>query len=95
MMALISVRAAAFVTFGAILGFAYLAALELYVRLYLDSGSGWAAPLAHTVRVLTIIAAFTLCAHRGALALVSSVAGFHLVKIATVGRRCLEFAGKS
>jgi len=95
MMAPIGLRLTAFFTFGAILGYAYLAALALNVRLYLASEAGWTSLAAHVVRVLAIIAAFTLCAHRGAPALISSVAGFYVMRIVTISRQALQFAKKS
>jgi len=79
----------AFVSFGAMLGFGYLAVLGLNVRLYLDSGAAWMALVVHATRVLATIAALTLCAHRGALALISTVAGFHVMRTVTISRQTL------
>ncbi len=83
----IALQLVVFVTMGALLGFAYLAALGLNVRLY--RGAAWLALLAHAMRVLGIVAAFTLCAHRGALALISSFAGFHLMRTVALNRQTL------
>jgi hypothetical protein len=71
---------------------AYLLALGWNVRVYVDNGFGWSAVLIHTLRLLAIGAAFTLCARQGAVALLSSVAGFQMMRTAAVNqqRRALE-----
>jgi F1F0 ATPase subunit 2 len=94
MIELIVLRLAAFVTLGALLGFSYLTALGLNVRLYLESGTAWLALLVHAVRVLVTVAAFALCAHRGALDLISSVAGFHVMRTVAIHRATLAPARK-
>jgi F1F0 ATPase subunit 2 len=77
---------------GALLAVAYFSALGWNVRFYVDYGAGWSAVLIHSMRLLTIGAAFTFCARRGALPLLSSVAGFQLMRTAAVNqqRRALE-----
>ena len=52
----------------------------------------WSALLAHLMRLVVIGAAFTLCARQGALPLLSSLAGFQIVRTVAVNqqRRALE-----
>ena len=95
MMESIALRLFAFITLGAMLGSAYLAALRLNVRLYLDSGAAWITLLTHAIRVLAIIAAFASCAHRGALALIFCLVGFHLMRTVTISLVTLAPARKS
>jgi F1F0 ATPase subunit 2 len=78
--------------FGALAGAAYVASLDWNVRLYADRGAAWSALVAHLIRLVVIGAAFTLCAHQGALPLLSSLAGFQIVRTAAVNqqRRTLE-----
>ncbi len=94
MMELVVLQLLAFVTFGALVGFVYFAALALNVRMYLDSGAAWLALLAHALRVLAIVAAFALCAYCGAPALISSVVGFHLMRTVTINRHTPALARK-
>jgi F1F0 ATPase subunit 2 len=77
---------------GALLAVAYFSALGWNVRIYVDYGFGWSAVLIHSLRLLAISAAFTLCARQGALPLVSSVVGFQVMRTAAVNqqRRALE-----
>jgi hypothetical protein len=82
-------RLVAFVSLGAGLGFSYLAALGFNVHLYLESRAAWIALIAHAMRVLAIAVAFAFFAHRGSLALISSVAGFHAVQTLTINRLTL------
>jgi len=95
MMELVLLRIAACLVFGAMLALVYLKALGLNVALYLDSGGMWMALLCHAMRVLAVVAAFALCAHAGALALISSVAGFHVMRTVTISRHMPALAGKS
>jgi hypothetical protein len=88
-------RLFAFVVLGALLGFTYLGALRLNVRLYLGPGVAWIALLTHAMRALAIVATLTFCARRGGLALVSSVAGFHVMRTVTINRMTLAPARKS
>lgn len=94
MMESIVVRLFAFVGLGAMLGFAYLAALRLNVRQYLDSGAAWITILTHALRVLAIVAALTFCAKRGALALIFCLVGFHLMRSVAINRLTLAPASK-
>ena len=74
---------------GALLGIAFFSALDWNVRLYVDDGAGWSALLVHLMRLLVVGAAFTLCARRGALPLLSSMAGFQIMRVAAVDqKRC-------
>jgi F1F0 ATPase subunit 2 len=77
---------------GALLAVAHFSALGWNVRLYVDHRAGWSAVLVHLMRLLVIGAAFTLCARQGAFPLLSSVAGFQLIRGAAVNRqrRALE-----
>jgi hypothetical protein len=80
MILLFLLRIADFVTVGALLGSAYLAVLGFNARLYVKPAAVWIAVLIHILRIFVIGAAFTFCAYRGAPALISSVAGFHIVR---------------
>jgi len=71
---------------GALLGIAFFSALDWNVRLYVDDGGGWSALFVHLMRLLVIGAAFTLCARRGALPLLSSLAGFQMMRTAAVNK---------
>lgn len=84
------VQIIAFATFGGLLGFAYLAALGLNVRLYFEAGTGWLALLIHTTRLLATGVALTLCARQGALPLLSSVAGFQIMKTIAINQRMIR-----
>lgn len=72
---------------GALLGVVYFSALGWNVRLYVDAGTRWTGPLVHLGRALVIGAAFTLCARNGALPLLSSVAGFQIIRMVVVNQR--------
>jgi len=95
MMGLMAVQITAFATLGALLGFVYLAALGLNVRLYLEAGAGWLALLVHTTRLLATCVALALCARQGALALLSSVAGFQIVKTIAINQRTIQHESKT
>ena len=95
MMELVVLRPAAFVTLGGLLGYAYFAALELNLRLYLVSGAGWLALLIHAMRVLAVTVAFTCCARSGGPALIFSLAGFQLIRTVAVNRQTLVMTRKS
>jgi F1F0 ATPase subunit 2 len=86
MMEVVVLRILAFLALGALLASAYLAALGLNVRLYLDSGAAWIALLVHTMRLLAIAAILFLCARQGALPLLSSLVGFQIVRTAAVNQ---------
>jgi N-ATPase, AtpR subunit len=77
-----------------LMGFAYLAALGLNVRLYLEAEAGWLTLLIHITRLVATGAALTLCARQGALALLSSVAGFQMMKTFTINRRTVQYESK-
>jgi hypothetical protein len=79
-----------FVALGALFAFAYLGALDLNVRLYLGSGSGWFALLLHAGRLLVTVAALTLCSRMSGLCLVSGLVGFQIMRIVTLGRATIE-----
>jgi hypothetical protein len=95
MMELIALRLLAFVTLGGLLAFAYLAALDLNVRLYLDRGSGWFALLVHAARGVAIVVAFSLCAHQSAMALLSSFVGFQIMRIVALNQKTLGLESRS
>jgi F1F0 ATPase subunit 2 len=84
MIDLIVVRSVPWGLFGALLAAGYLSALGWNVHLYVSRGAGYAAVLVHMLRVLAVGAALSLCAHRGAHALLASLAGFHLTRSAVV-----------
>jgi F1F0 ATPase subunit 2 len=89
---LILMRALPYGALGALIGVAYVSALGWNVRLYLDRGIGWSAMLLHLLRLLLVAAAFTICARRGAVPLLSSLVGFLIARTWTVSktRRVLE-----
>ncbi len=70
--------------FGAALAVAYFSALGWNVRLYAGHGSAWTSMLVHLTRLLAIGVAFALCARQGAAPLLSSVAGFQIMRTAAV-----------
>ena len=88
-------RFCAFVTLGGLFGYTYLAALGLNVQMYLGSSPGWHGLLLHALRMTAIIVAFALCAHIGAMALISSVTGFHLIRALAINRQTLRPTSKS
>lgn len=88
-------RALTYAGFGATLALAYFAALGWNVRLYAGHGAGWSAMLVHLTRLLGIGVAFALCARQGALPLLSSVAGFQIMRTAAVKRQIRALARKS
>jgi F1-F0 ATPase (N-ATPase) AtpR subunit len=71
---------------GALLGIAFFSALDWNVMLYVERGAGWKAPLVHTTRLLLTGAIFTLAARQGAMPLLSSLAGFQMIRVAAVNR---------
>jgi F1-F0 ATPase (N-ATPase) AtpR subunit len=81
-----------YIVLGALLAVAYFSALDWNVSLYVDYRFGWSAVLIHALRLLAIGAAFALCAHRGAVPLLSTVIGFQMTRTAAVNqqRRALE-----
>ncbi len=79
---------------GALTAAGYIFALSWNVRLYLGEETRSSAVLIHLARMLVVAAAFTLCAFQGASALLSSLAGFQIIRTAAVRRRALV-AGKS
>jgi F1F0 ATPase subunit 2 len=95
MMDVLALQLLVFFTLGALLGYVHLAALGLNVRLYLVGVSRWFALLVHSTRLLAIVAAFTFCAHRSALALISSVAGFQIMRTVALHRQTQAFERKS
>ncbi|MFZ0887054.1 MAG: ATP synthase subunit I [Candidatus Binataceae bacterium] len=92
MMGPIVLRGLPYCALGVLLGIAYFAALGWNVRLYVGAGSGWSALLVHLLRLLVAGAAFTLCARQGAFPLLSSMAGFQMMRTAAVNQqsRALE-----
>jgi len=86
------VRILLYSVLGALLAVAYFSALGWNVSIYVDYGFGWSAVLIHSLRLLAIGGAFTLCARQGALSLLSSVVGFQMMRTAAVKqqRRALE-----
>jgi F1F0 ATPase subunit 2 len=89
MIDLILVRILAYGVAGALMAVVYFSVLGWNVRLYVDPGAGWSAPLVHLVRMLVIGVAFTLCASQSALALLSSLAGFQTIRSAAVNKQRL------
>lgn len=80
-------RVLPYTVLGALLGFAYFAALGWNVRLYAGQGAVWSALLVHLLRLCAIGGAFTLCARQGALPLLSSVVGFQVARTAAVSQK--------
>lgn len=89
MIDLIFLRVLPYCALGALLGAAYFSALGWNVRLYVRGGAGGSALLVHLLRLLVIVALFTLCARQGASSLLSSVAGFELMRNVAVNRQRL------
>jgi F1F0 ATPase subunit 2 len=89
MIDLILVRVLLYSALGALLGAACFSALGWNVRLYVDHGAGWSAMFVHLIRLLVIGAAFTLCARRGALPLLSNLIGFQMIRTAAVNKQRL------
>jgi F1F0 ATPase subunit 2 len=92
-----------YLTLGGALAAAYLGALDWNVRLYLEAGNGrnggnggngWTALITHLTRLLVTAATFVLLAHRGAPALLSGAAGFHIMRTLIINQRTLGL-GKS
>jgi F1F0 ATPase subunit 2 len=84
------VRILAFSALGALLAWAYLAALGLNVRYYLDSGKKWPALLVHIVRSLAMVTILFLFAGQGADALLSSLIGFQIVRTASINQETMD-----
>lgn len=70
---------------GALLAWAYCAALWWNVRAYLGD-AGWQALLFHLLRIAAVVLVFTLCVRRGAMPLLASFAGFLAARTAFVAR---------
>jgi len=71
---------------GALVGIAFFSALDWNVLLYVAGGADWKAPLVHVTRLLMAAAIFTLAARQGALPLLSTLAGFQVIRIVAVNR---------
>ena len=84
-----------FAALGALLGFAYLYALGLNVRLYVRDGPGWIAVLVHLVRIPLIGVGFAMCAHLGALPLLSSLIGFQVMRTVAINQQLRAMERKS
>lgn len=75
----------AWCAFGALIGAAYFATLELNVRLYTSARPGWAAVATHGARFLIAVVCFAAVARgAGAPALLAAFAGFLTVRSAAV-----------
>jgi len=92
---LVLVRVLPYSVLGALLAVAYFSALGWNVRLYLSDRAAWSAILIHSLRLLAIGAAFTLCARQGALPLLSSLVGFQMMRTLAVDRQTRALEGKS
>jgi F1F0 ATPase subunit 2 len=86
---LVSLRIVLYALLGALIGAAYLEALEWNVQLYALRGVGWNALLIHLARFGVAGAAFTLCARRGAAPLLASFAGFLVMRTLSLNRSTL------
>ena len=95
MMDLIFLRVLPYCALGALLGAAYFSALGWNVRLYVGGGAGSSALLVHLLRLIVIVAVFILCARQGASSLLSSVAGFELMRNVAVNRQRLALGRNS
>lgn len=87
MIDLIFIRALPYGALGALIGIAYVGALAWNVRLYVGHGVEWGVLLVHLLRLLTVAAAFTLCARQGALPLLSTLVGFLVTRTLTVNQK--------
>jgi F1F0 ATPase subunit 2 len=86
---MIALRILLYGTAGALTAVIYISALSWNVRLYIGQGPKWGAALVHLVRLLVVGAGFTLCARQGALALLSSLAGFQVIRTIAINRQSL------
>jgi hypothetical protein len=84
MMELVMLRILTFTVLGALLAAAYVAALALNVRLYTNSATWWLGLVIHAARLFAIVAAFTIFAGQSALALVSSLLGFQMIRTVVI-----------
>lgn len=71
---------------GFVLAVAHLAALAANVRLYLAPGAAWRPFALHLVRLVAVVAAFTVAATIGAPALLAALIGFSAGRVVQVGR---------
>ena len=88
------VRILLFGPLGGLLALAYFSALGWNVRLYVNRGIEANILLIHLGRLSLLGAALTLFARQGALPLLSSVAGFQVMRTVAINRqlRLLESA---
>jgi hypothetical protein len=76
-----------FVALGALLGVAYLGALQWNVRLYCRGSGTQLALTIHALRLLGAAAALVAMAQAGAAPLLSAAAGFHCFRIFALGAK--------
>ena len=76
-----------FLALGALLGVAYLGALQWNVRLYCRGSSASLALMIHALRWLGAAAILVAMARAGAVPLLSAAAGFHCVRIFALGAK--------
>ncbi len=76
-------------TVGALTAAVYISALSWNVRLYVSQRARWYVVLVHLARLLVVGASFTICAHQGAPALLSSLAGFQVIRTVAINRQSL------
>jgi N-ATPase, AtpR subunit len=77
---LILLRALTYAMLGVALCAAYFSTLRWNIRLYCDRGLLWRALVVHLSRLIGIGAVFTVCACRGAGPLLSTFAGFIMMR---------------
>lgn len=63
-------------TLGLVVGFAYLAALRINVRLYMTGGAGWRPLLLHATRIIAVAVLFWALATQGGVPLLGGFLGF-------------------
>ncbi len=91
MIELVLMRVLPYCLLGALLAVGYFSALGWNVRLYAGHGTSWSALLVHAVRVFVVGGSFTLCANQGAVPVLSSFAGFQIVRAAAVNQQRRAF----
>jgi len=89
MIELVLMRVLPYCLLGALLAVGYFSALGWNVRQYVGHGTSRAV-LIHLLRLLVVGATFTLCAHEGALPLLSGLLGFQIMRTAAVNQQRRE-----
>ncbi|HVN63395.1 MAG TPA: ATP synthase subunit I [Candidatus Binataceae bacterium] len=81
----------AYAALGALLAAGYFQALGWNVHLYAKDGAAWPALIVHVGRLVVIAGALTICARQGGLPLISTLAGFQIMRTAAIRRQLQAF----